>query len=199
VPDTTARNARAAAARIGNPNGGASMTLWQPGSVSLVTLAASGQGRPAGVFIWSTTFAAWSPDGRYLIDGVTAGGRLEPSGQPTPSAATLDALQIGRFPVLVPRDAGMARALDELGGGPAAGQTLWLAWRPDGRVLAASPDGDDVTFYDTASGRPLGRVRTAAAEGLAGGLPAGAMRWSPDGRWLVVRNGVVVPVAGLLD
>lgn len=200
VPDATAAgDAHPATVPIGNPNGDAVVTPWQPGIVSLIMPAARGTGRPVGIYIWSATFAAWSPDGRYLIDGVTTGGRLEPVGQPTPSAATLDALQISRFPVLAPRDLGMARALDELGGASEAGQTLWLAWRPDGRVLAASPDGDDVTFYDTASGRTLGRVRTAAAGGLEGGLPDGAMRWSPDGKCLVLRNGVVVRTAGLLN
>ena len=198
VPDVTAAgDGHPATAPIGNPNGDAVVTPWQPGIVSLVALAASGTGRPAGVYTWSTTFAAWSPDRRYLIDGVTTGGRLALAGQPTPSAATLDALQISRFPVLAPRDAGMARALDGLGAVSEAGQTLWLAWRPDGRVLAASPNGDDVTFYDTTSGRMLGRVRTVAADGLEGGLPGGAMRWSPDGKWLVLRNGVVVRVAGI--
>ena len=195
VPDAAAAgDARSATAPIGNPNGDAVVTQWQPGIVSLVTPAASGTGRPVGVSTWSATFAAWSPDGRYLIDGVTTGGRLELAGRPTPSAATLDALQISRFPVLAPRDVAMTRALEALGAATEAGQTLWLAWRPDGRVLAASPDGDDVTFYETASGRVLGRVRTAAADGLEGGLPGGAMRWSPDGNWLVVRNGVVVRV-----
>lgn len=198
VPDATAGNAPPATGPIGDPIGDASVTLWQPGSVSLVAPAVGAGGRPAGVYTWSTSFAAWSPDGRYLIDGVTTGGRLELAGRPTPSAETLDALQIERFPVLAPRDAGMARALAAMDGAAASEQMLWLAWRPDGRVLAASPDGDDVTFYDAASGRVLARVRTAAAEGLEGGLPAGAMRWSPDGRWLVVRNGVVVPVAGML-
>jgi hypothetical protein len=194
----TAENAHATATPIGNPNGDAIVTLWQPGIVSLIAPAASGTGRSAGVYTWSTTFAAWSPDGRYLIDGVTTGGRLELASRPTPSAETLDALQIGRFPALAPRDAGMARALEALGAAFEAGQALWLAWRPDGRVLAASPDGDDVTFYDSASGRTLARVRTAAAAGLEGGLPGGAMRWSPDGKWLVLRNGVVVRAERLI-
>jgi hypothetical protein len=200
VPDaTTVGDAHPATAPVGNPNGDAVVTPWQPGIVSLIMPAASGTGRPLGIYTWSATFAAWSPDGRYLIDGVTTGGRLELAGRPTPSAATLDMLQIGRFPMLAPRDVGMVWALDALGGASEAGQALWLAWRPDGRVLAASPDGDDVTFYDTASGRMLARVRTAAAEGLEGGLPGGVMRWSPDGKWLVVRNGVVVRVAELLN
>ena len=78
VPDAAAAgDARLATAPIGNPNGDAVVTQWQPGIVSLVTPAASGTGRPVGVSTWSATFAAWSPDGRYLIDGVTTGGRLE--------------------------------------------------------------------------------------------------------------------------
>src|SRR5689334_1139238 len=53
VPDaTTAGDAHPATAPIGNPNGDAVVTLWQPGIVSLIMPAARGTGRPVGIYIW---------------------------------------------------------------------------------------------------------------------------------------------------
>jgi hypothetical protein len=50
---------------IGNPDGDPSFTIWQPGAVSVTAMADSSR-----LFFWSASFAAWSPDGRYLVDGI---------------------------------------------------------------------------------------------------------------------------------
>src|SRR5439155_18181322 len=59
---------------IGNPDGDASFTLWQP-AVAQVTSFTD----PSGTYrihSWSTSFAAWSPDGRYLITDLSFFGLL---------------------------------------------------------------------------------------------------------------------------
>ena len=49
--------------------GAPAFTLWQPGQLGLTT----GNGNaayPPGIGTWSTYFAAWSPDGRYIVDNL---------------------------------------------------------------------------------------------------------------------------------
>src|SRR5205807_1144963 len=59
---------------IGNPDGDASFMLWQPGLAQLTSST-----DPSGTYrihSWSTSFAAWSPDGRYLINDLNFWGLL---------------------------------------------------------------------------------------------------------------------------
>ncbi|HEX9412760.1 MAG TPA: hypothetical protein VF916_04595, partial [Ktedonobacterales bacterium] len=121
---------------VGNPAGGSSFTIWQPGLVTGVV-----QRGPAGllthlpgVYELTGAFAAWSPDGRYLLDAVAPEGLLELPGTPPPTQDQLNAYGIDGVPLLPLRDAGLAQALRAVN--PVNPVGTFITWRPDGRVLA---------------------------------------------------------------
>lgn len=186
VPDTVLVSAEVPAATtgpIGAPSGGTAFTLWQPGGVARQTETDGGQ--TYHIYTWGVTFAAWSPDGRYLVDEISQIERLAPQDEPAPSARALAAVGAADMPLLPVRDAGLRQVLlrlthDTPGPGPQ------IAWRPDGRVLAVYGIGPDVTIYDCATGRVL----AALAPGTTpNGAPAtgsfNLLRWSPDGSHLL--------------
>src|SRR5260370_29874557 len=53
---------------VGNPDSNTSFTIWQPGLARFISLVDSSS--VYTIYTWSTDFAAWSPDGRYLVDGI---------------------------------------------------------------------------------------------------------------------------------
>lgn len=183
-------------APIGNPDGGRSFTIWQPGEVSLdnATFDTSGHERvyQPGTFVFTARLAAWSPDGRYLLTGDITSWRLRPAGVPAPSAETLRGLGLDRMPLLPVRDAALEAILDHppvpslrSGGNPVS-----LAWSPDGRMLALpllgtdsagqpAPAHDRVAIYDCATGKPLARLAPAMLVTNASSSDS-FMRWSPD-------------------
>ena len=131
---------------VGNSAGASSFGLWQPGVIVVLAAPTSGREPPSYLYLYDTTFAAWSPDGRYLADGLSLRGLLRPAGQPMPSRAVLSALpydlkNVGALPI---RDAGLSEALAHdmprpasspgQPGAPAA--PVPIAWRLDGKVLA---------------------------------------------------------------
>jgi WD40 repeat protein len=65
---------------------------------------------------------------------------------------------------------------DRVGGFLASGKSAWLAWRPDGRVLAtAAADGGTLKLWDAQSGR-LQAILATPTRALTG------LAWSPYGR-----------------
>lgn len=193
-----------------------SFTVWQSGSVDYDTQAlnsSSLQVITPGVFLWERGYpdrAAWSPDGRYIVDPVADfEARLQPDGVPAPDQAALSALGAAQLPVLPVRDAALQRLLAAM---PAAANPapplqavtlmpLGLAWRPDGRMLAAQPstqyDGDSsveqqVTLYDCVTGRELTTLAPSAPpEGVPPEKGFSLLRWSRDGTRLFDYDGVV--------
>src|SRR5712691_6070176 len=83
---------------IGNADGGASFSIWQAGWADLTTQNGNGPSHVPGVYTWSTYFAAWSPDGRYLAQVLSLAGRLSVPGQPPVSHQTLVNFQMERLP-----------------------------------------------------------------------------------------------------
>lgn len=195
---------------VGNPDGSEGFTGWQPGELDQTAPLAVDSTPLPEPYLWSTLFAAWSPDGRYLsiaphiqalvvplaqggaqADSIQAGASLSTAGATTGATPTATpppgALQ-PNFPYIRARDAAMSdlarTPLPNSNGGWA------LAWRPDGRMLAAfgprSGSTPPITLYDTATGR---RLRTLAAVRDAGQLVAGPrdiLRWSADGQRLLL-------------
>lgn len=170
---------------IGNPDGGARLSIWQSG-------VAGSPARSSDLLIWNTSFAAWSPDGRYLIDAVglaaRLGGALSPADQ-----GTLAAQQLDGIPLLGIRDLALqqvTRAIPHGSADPNARQVN-VTWRPDGKVLAAyglapgGPTGVAVALYDTATGHKLASLLPLVNTGTSLSTTT-ILRWSPDGTHLLL-------------
>jgi hypothetical protein len=180
---------------IGNPDGGTSFTIWQPGTVSRL---ARGGVAAHDAYEWTTSFAGWSPDGITMLEVMDLAARLQPADLPAPDAQTLALFQLEGVPLLPIRDAALAGLLDAMAEPPLStdfqAYTTALAWRPDGRVLAAYSDsaygvtGAALRLYDGATGRqlvslvPLGNDGSTESAGTT-------LRWSPDGRRLLLVSG----------
>lgn len=183
---------------IGNPDGGSSFSIWQPGTATYQNEAfIINQAVPEdpGAYRYSADILAWSPDGRYIFDSVVLDGLVQPQGRQAPSAKALRDLGLDTAPHLPMHDAGMEQAFESLPTNGSGVVSLSLAWRPDGRVLAAQTPSQDpshasdttVTFYDSGSGAKLATLTLASNvqnsdEGTTGNS---ALAWSPDGLHLL--------------
>jgi len=136
------------------------------------------------------TPAAFSPDGAWLAYGVG-------DDRSVAFVSTRTGQEVSR---IAPRSLGIA--FDPHGAGLAVGHddgsiTLWAPHRPearrieqagttalaldrDGRHLVLLDDKGSVRVFAAADARPLARIETAPG--------AGALDFSPDGRWLLVRG-----------
>ena len=177
-------------APVGNPDGGSSFTIWQPGFVSGVArIGPNGLlTHLPGVYTLSAAFVAWSPDGRYLLDVIIPEGLLELPTTPPPTQDQLNAYGVAGVLFLPLRDAGLAQALRTVV--PKNLASTALAWRPDGRALAVyAPENlfapHPLIIYDCATGRQLTSLlppavsETSRATSLIG--QSILLRWSPDG------------------
>jgi len=171
---------------VGNPDGGTSFTIWQPGWAELTTEApANGRVHLPGVYTWNTTFWTWSPDGRYLVDPIALASRLEPTGRPLPSHQALVDFQLEQVPLLPVRDAAFQRILEALPQILISSNTMMVAWRLDGRMLAAyNADEKTLGLYDCTSGNQLASLLLPTGQGYLSG--SNFMSWSPDGSQLLL-------------
>jgi hypothetical protein len=186
---------------VGNPDGGATFTIWQPGEILPVsgpTIPSNGSGLFGYVF--ATAFVPWSPDGSRLAErsGRHPGAPLDmsavlvPAGQlPPHSSGDTGTQQLAQFEYLPVRDRALQHLLD-LGPVPNLAESGWIvAWRPDGRELAAygiSPPGANtkvITLYDCATGRTLATLQPLSGSVFLDGNNDGMLRWSPDGTRLL--------------
>jgi hypothetical protein len=155
---------------VGNPDGEDSFTVWQPGYTALTNIS--------GLSVWSTSFGAWSPDEHYLIEGISQVGLMEPRGHPLPNSQALAEISTTHMPLLPAHDAALLRV--------AIGSAM-VAWRPDGRILAAFNYYDSVNLYDCVTGQLLTSLPLAEGKDpLAGN--AALLRWSPDGSHLLLSS-----------
>lgn len=155
---------------VGNPDGSAAFSIWQPGYTTFTTIA--------GYYRWSSTFSAWSPDGRYLVDDINLQGFYKPPASIIPDIRALSKLKIRHNQLLSPRKVALLE-LDE--GSPT------ISWRPDGRVLATYYARGYIVLYDSRTGRALATIKLAARQyALAGTLAL--LRWSPDGSHLLLSS-----------
>lgn len=180
-------------AQIGNPDGGATFTPWQPGTLTALGEANQGQAMPVDIYTWSSTFSAWSPDGRYLIDFVAFSGRLQPRDLPVPSRQILMLQQEEALPLMPIRDSALRQVLMEMfQSHPGTSSSASLAWRNDGRVLAVfGTDGINIDFFDSATGRLLASLQNP---GSTYAVDNGILGWSPDGNWLLLSSGEIMSV-----
>lgn len=180
----------AATGAVGAPVGGDSFAVWQPGSLGY-TAASSGGSISAQDVGWVTTIAPVSPDGRYFYQSIDVIRSLVP-----PSTAQVQPQE----PTLAPHDKALQTLAQQLtqAASPDTASALLVAWRPDGRLLATvnqhpqstAASSFTVSIYDTTTGQ-LVKQLTPNFNGLREGPPqAEALQWSPDGKQLLLADGV---------
>lgn len=180
---------------IGNPDGGNSFTLWQPGQIAVTTGGGNGAFLP-GVASWSTDFAAWSPDGRYIVDNLVVDGRFNVLGRPNPDHQTLVQLAMDLLPVLPIRDKGLQRILQVILSNPVREYPIGVAsalasWRFDGQALAAygasDPYDTSVNIYRCTDGAQVATLLPSSPvpRVIGGGT---ILRWSDDGSRVLLFN-----------
>lgn len=184
---TTVRNGP-----IGNPDGGQTASIWQPGAIEPNLTSSPGNNTPSwdGTLDWTTSFSAWSPDGSYLVTNLG-----------------------GSMPVPPTRDSALAavvhqmlNAAQQYGDVPQIHSDA-VAWRPDGSVLAVwhnsasnldashGSAADVVTFYDTRTGRQLMTLTPTLPDAPQGQeMVITLLSWSPDGTRLAMLD----PTRGVL-
>jgi hypothetical protein len=193
---TTSAPPPLAPAPIGNPDGDSAFTVWQPGG-ALLQLTATQPNSPVelpGVYRWLAHFAAWSPDGNYVVSEIMVDDRIEPAGHPAPHAQTLHEFQLNQTPLLPVRDAGLQAVYDSMhADSPSGVNARKMAWSPDGRLLAtrlsyvAVGDGLDhsTLIYDTVTGQQLAALPPGGGGAVGSNFRAS---WSPDGTRLLMYN-----------
>ncbi|HEY1388157.1 MAG TPA: hypothetical protein VGF38_06395 [Ktedonobacterales bacterium] len=179
---------------IGNTQGGASFALWQAGwltSLSPTDAANPGTNGDAHVF-FQTNFAAVSPDGRFVMAPIAMQTLVAPhlAGQTPPQPANHGAL-----PILLARDIAFLRILQSIPTNTAAQPITYIAWRPDGKQVATFNLKNDqkVNIYDCASGHLLKAVAEPPQPSTFSGILS-ALRWSPDGKRLMLLDGSILRV-----
>jgi hypothetical protein len=190
---------------VGNPDGGARFGLWQPGQIEVIAVQVRGQTAPTYLDLFTTEFAAWSPNGRYFVDQLGMSGLLLPPRQELPPRSVLSTVQLDQEVGLPIRDAALQQALTHdiplpvsLGlTGPT--DVASLAWRADGKVLAIANQDNGFDLRASVTGRI---VRAVPIIEIPPGYPGpfanlAAPLWSPDGAWLLLPSLAMVQVGHL--
>ncbi len=201
--DTGTPVASAPRGPIGDPDGGAGFTIWQPG-IALIR-APDDATTAGGSWAYYTTFGAWSPDGRYVVAPQQFPFTIAQSGAGAPPTAGQSGGSIP--PPYAPlRDKGLEAVYAMLATEKTDTASALIAWRPDGAVIAAKRQptatltvSTSVVLYDCASGKQLGTLQPATVlkEQMLyapGSMATDFVQWSPDGTHLLV----LAPAAGTL-
>jgi hypothetical protein len=176
---------------IGQPDGSAPFTIWQPGVVIGPGSAGVGGGRSAFV----TTFTSWSADGANagaITEGLTLPTpvrALATASAPTGTAGPALATPSGMMPATPARDVALAHVQESVG---AYGWAL-VAWNPSGTALASvvcfAHNGQTLELRDTASGAIIGSVSLHLETNDPGCRDASvsnlSLTWAPDGSTLL--------------
>ena len=175
---------------VGQPDGSAPFTVWQPGIVIGPGSAGVGGGRSAFV----TSFATWSADSANA--GIVTEGLTLPT--PVKALASVSAAAGTAGPAITEpaamlatpaRDVALAHVQEAVG---AYGWAL-VAWKPSGTALASvvcfERKGQTLELRDTASGAIIGSASLNLQPGDPGCRDAAAKNlslvWSPGGSTLL--------------
>jgi hypothetical protein len=156
----------------GNPAGDHIFSIWQPGRPLILSLM-----HTPGAYLWSSSFAAWAPDGRFLITNFQVNGLMEPPGRAFPTPPALQALGVRSVAHVPVHDRALLTA---------AATARTVAWNPTGTLLAVYDLSGVVALYDCRSGRQVRLLQPAEAHPLSGS--ASQLLWSPDGRFLLLSS-----------
>jgi WD40 repeat protein len=156
---------------VGNPDGGHSFTVWQPGRL----LNLSSRQLPQA-YLWSTDFATWSPDGRYLITNFAFTGLIEP-----PSYFALHPGKINLTDTLVPPIPEHDVALVS-----AASNAQTMSWNPGGNLLAVYTSANTINLYNCINGHLIRSLTPVSTSTLSGSTAL--LSWSPDGHTLLISS-----------
>jgi len=167
---------------VGNPDGGQTFSIWQPGMV--IGPGSAGLSGDQSAFV--TSFPAWSPDGDH-VTLITAGvalaaprhglgaGAASPSAPAPPMPTPLLPAQ--------PRDAALTAVQQQVG---RAGWAL-VAWNPSGTTLASvscfARNGQSLTLRDTSTGAVFGTTALGLQARPAGGQPDLGCQNADDGSY----------------
>ncbi len=194
LPQTHAPSTHGIGSMVGDP----SFSVWQSGGIILVRQdEAGGTTFAPGIFVWNVDFLAWSPDGRYLINGAYLAARLEPQGHPKPDKQTLIAFHLENLPVLPVRDSALLNALLQLRASQTVGSMfqLMVTWAPNGQYMITTAYGfAKKTLYSTKRGFPVATLMAPKTDG-SGGLSShnsyyafSFPNWSPDSTHLMAQD-----------
>jgi WD40 repeat protein len=205
---------------IGDPQRAATFSIWQTGWAGPVILSSDATTMANGeteqvetlvsdVLMLAPTFAAWSPDGRYLLLPNFSTLVLTPSGR-APGRAVLRQTGLSGAQLAAPRDAALASLFATYAQAKqfAIFTTDSLAWSPDGKLLAvagdlqvdAQPQNQPVTLLDTRTGKTVATLTPAVStlDPLEQSNPAMQtpapltahlqLAWSSDGSRLLLLN-----------
>lgn len=187
---------------IGDPASDSNFTIWQPGVLLGASLAGVGNGRDAFV----TAFPSWSIDGTFatmLLAGVAIPGA--PVGQSASETAASGTPPVFPQPMVMPRVPARDAALASVATNLAASDWALVAWNPAGTLLASidcgDPHGPSLEVRETSTGNVVGTAQVALPAGEHGCRDFNApedlgdypnsemtLRWSPDGRVLLVSD-----------
>ncbi len=184
---------------VGNPDGGASFTAWQPLQVAQNSGDPANPVSPAPFEVYSS-YLVWSPDGAYLLSALVGPWRIQPSKQPIPGPDQLKASFTARLPLLPVRDAALDAAMNMLTSKQSITSNGGFAWSPDGRMLSAfklaSNDTTILTVLDCASAKILATITLHGVSRSSASNGNGGMLWSPDGKRLLVESGSELFIVG---
>ena len=192
---------------IGTPAGGPNFSVWQPGyllyqnsQANLTTLGPATATPVKGDVGWSPTIMALSPDGHYFYayftDVFDTFDSLTPPSTQHASPGE---------PTLAPRDKALlalAQKMTQATGDLKQQPGYVVAWRPDGKLMAAvslninvaqtttAPSALTVSIYDTASGQVVKQFTPDWTNLATGNASQETVMWSPDGKRLLLQDNV---------
>lgn len=191
---------------VGNPDGGSGFMIWQPARIGALSASSAPGETPttvSGVYVFVSVFAAWSPDGNFLITYDNTSGLMGDVGKVT--SAMRQQIEPPPLPKIPVRDEGLAQVLSQIESDKTS--EFYVAWSHSGRLLVSetsrvggngvlNPRSVTLSVYDCASGKKLAEVHPAemhlnstptdAPNLPSSGVDASLLRWSPDDTHLLI-------------